>query len=132
MLVRHIEAAVATIWWIVRHCIGRSHLGWHKDVSCRLEGLSLARVRHEVERSLCSSRRRPELVHGKVDRGLVGLRLMHGHALVGAHLLNANLLVVLSARRQQSVAPGRDSTAAGAIFLAEGEDLLRQLRVVVV
>jgi len=78
MLVRHIEATVAIIRWIVRHCIGRSHLGWHKDVSCRLEGLSLARVRHEVERSLCSICRRPELVHvlqtavlcgqGKVDR----------------------------------------------------------------
>ena len=54
---------------------------------------------------------------------------MHDHV---RDLLNANLLVILSARRQRSIATGRDGTAASAILLAEGEDLLRQLRVVVV
>jgi len=54
---------------------------------------------------------------------------MHDHV---RDLLNANLLVILSARHQRSIATGRDGTAASAILLAEGEDLLRQLRVVVV
>ena len=57
---------------------------------------------------------------------------MHGHVLVGAHLLNANVLVILSTHCQRSIAAGRDGTATSAILLAEGEDLLRQLRVVVV
>ena len=54
---------------------------------------------------------------------------MHDHV---RDLLNANLLVILSARRQRSIATGRDGTAASAILLTEGEDLLRELRVVVV